>query len=204
MGEQKWNAMKEHGVSHLKFVAELYLEQMNQGRYFLHEHPASASSWKEPEITELASYPNAYVVTADLCMYGMMSKDPHGEGLAKKPTKFLTNSACLAKSLSIRCSGDHRHVALIGGRAKSCEVYPRKLCEAMVIGLKNQLKSDGLTMSDGSLLSTGHDEDTGEDWTQYYDDMSGLPLRTDLVVKARGKGNNSVRQLPGLPQSPNC
>ena len=57
MGEQKWNAMKEHGVSHLKFVAELYLEQMNQGRYFLHEHPASASNWKEPEITELASYP---------------------------------------------------------------------------------------------------------------------------------------------------
>ena len=65
MGERKWNAVKEHGLSHLKCLTGLYLEQMNQGGYFLREHPASASSWKGPDITELDSYPNSHVVTAD-------------------------------------------------------------------------------------------------------------------------------------------
>ena len=57
----------------------------------------------------------------------------------------------------------------------------------MVIGLKNQLKSDEMTMTDGSLLNAGHDKDTAEDWTQYYDDMSGLPLRSDQFAKGRAE-----------------
>ena len=57
------------GLKHLTFVAEQYLEQINQSRDLLHEHPASASNWKEPEITKLTGYPNTYVVTDDdACM----------------------------------------------------------------------------------------------------------------------------------------
>ena len=32
---------------HLDFVCQPYRDQMDAGRYFLHEHPASASSWEE-------------------------------------------------------------------------------------------------------------------------------------------------------------
>ena len=99
------------------------------------------------------------MVAADLCMFGMTSRDMWGEGLAKKPTKFLTNSPHIAKWLSLKCSQDHRHVSLVGGRAKACEVYPRQLCEAMLQGLKDQLVDDGMQLADGTLLHTGHDED---------------------------------------------
>ena len=41
-------AMLEEGRSQLCFCAELYRRQLRDGRHFLHEHPASAISWREP------------------------------------------------------------------------------------------------------------------------------------------------------------
>ena len=38
---------------HLKFVVELYREQIRGGWYFLHEHPAYATSWQTDEIEKL-------------------------------------------------------------------------------------------------------------------------------------------------------
>ena len=31
---------------HMEFVAQLYLDQLADGRYFLHEQPANATSWQ--------------------------------------------------------------------------------------------------------------------------------------------------------------
>lgn len=36
-----------HGRAHLEFCAKLDVIQWKAGRYFLHEHPAEASSWQE-------------------------------------------------------------------------------------------------------------------------------------------------------------
>ena len=33
-------------VEHMRFVVRLYREQLDNGRYFLHEHPANATSWR--------------------------------------------------------------------------------------------------------------------------------------------------------------
>ena len=41
-----WEKGYKQAVEHLKFVFELYDMQVRGGRYFLHEHPASATSWK--------------------------------------------------------------------------------------------------------------------------------------------------------------
>ena len=38
--QRKWR----EGCRHLKFVVELYRQQMAAGRWFLHEHPAGATS----------------------------------------------------------------------------------------------------------------------------------------------------------------
>ena len=35
-----------NAVQHMEFVCELYREQAKEGRYFLHEHLATASSWE--------------------------------------------------------------------------------------------------------------------------------------------------------------
>ena len=55
----------------------------------------------------------------------------------------------------------------------------------MLRGLKDQLAADGHNKSDGSLLMTGHCEDKDHDWGTYYDNLSNLPLRSDLIDKAR-------------------
>jgi hypothetical protein len=39
-------------ILHLDFVASLYQEQADGGRFFLHEHPFGASSWKVPSIEQ--------------------------------------------------------------------------------------------------------------------------------------------------------
>ena len=91
---------------------------------------------------------------------------------------------------------------LVGGRAKACEVYPRRLGEAMLRGHKDQLAADGHKNSDGSLLMTGHDEDRDHDWETYYDDLSNLPLRSDLVDKARQEEMEVFAKFPMYTKVP--
>ena len=100
-------------------------------------------------------------------------------------SKCLTNAPHVAKWLNRKCPGDHHHVALIGGRAKACEIYPTKLCEAIVQGLKDQLVEDERRGDEGSLMNTVHDEGFDERWDEFTDDLSGKPMRSDLVKVAR-------------------
>ena len=67
-----------------------------------------------------------------------------GDDLVKKPTGCMTNAVKLAENLKKDCSGDHRHVVLIGGgRAKRAEVYPGELCKQIIFGLRDQMIHDG-------------------------------------------------------------
>ena len=49
---------------HLTFVAELYQEQMDGGRYFLHEHPMYATSWQVASIAGICQQPGSSVSKA--------------------------------------------------------------------------------------------------------------------------------------------
>ena len=81
------------------------------------------------------------VVTGDMCTLEMMQEDALGKAYIRKPTKFMTNSECIARHLAQRCPGNHRHIQLINGRAKAAEVYPDKLCKAIVKGLVEQMET---------------------------------------------------------------
>ena len=185
---------------HLEFAAEMYEAQSKAGRYYLHEHPASASSWKEPVIQHLINNHGGIVTVAHLCQYGMKSKNAYGEGLVKKPTKILTNSIHLSKWLDRKCTGGHHHVHLVGGRAGPCEVYPTPLCEAIVNGLKDQVQADGIAMVNSSLLLSHHEAD--HRWDEYTDDLSGKPLRSDLVQQARKEEIDIFNQFPVYEKVP--
>ena len=203
MGEAKYNAMMENGRTHLEFVTKLYEEQAKAGRYYLHEHPAYATSWKEPCIQNLSDNFGGIITVAHMCNFGMASEDMHGPGLVKKPTRFLTNSTEISRWLDRKCTGDHRHVQLIGNRAKACEVYPVKLCEAIVQGLRDQLVCDGKKQLDGTLMHTVVDDDDDNiRWDQYSDDLSGKPLRSDLVIKARQEEIDTFNQFPVYTKVP--
>ncbi len=60
---------------HLDFMLEVYEHQRRQGLWFLHEHPHSASSWKLKGIWEMSLKPGVEITVADLCMYGLKTRD---------------------------------------------------------------------------------------------------------------------------------
>ena len=104
----------------------------------------------------------------DQCMYGPVTKGPKKSGLisAKKPTQFLTNPPCIAQQLQRRCPGkdshsESRRASLFAGRAKKAQTYPEALCEAICLGVKEQIQAD----KEGRfhLCTVSLDEDGGVD-----------------------------------------
>ena len=135
--------VKSYGRKHLEFCMKLCQIQVEQGLYFLHEHPAGARSWSEPCVQHVLGLPGVVRVDGNMCAFGMLQRDKDGVGLVKKPTGFMTNSAEIARRLNQVCPGGHRHIYLISGRAKRAEVYPDELCREFLKGLITQMKMDG-------------------------------------------------------------
>ena len=89
--------------------------------------------------------PEVQLVQGHMCQFGMLThvNEKGGEqGLVKKPTGFLTSSDCIAKSLNLQCAGGHSHVPFVGRRAAGAQVYPEKLCKAIVNGMLRQKEVD--------------------------------------------------------------
>ena len=94
----------------------------------------------------LAKNPCVHVVVGDQCQYGLEAKTPDGGKLpALKPTRFMTSSQCMANRLSLRCSREHEHQQLVGGRCKDAAFYPLGLIKAMLMGMKDQSDLDNST-----------------------------------------------------------
>ena len=90
MDPDRVSQLLAEGRQHLRFVCSLYRRQIARGKFFLHEHPATALSWKEEDIDALARLPFTYLVTGDQCMYGLVTPsadDPTQMVPALKPTK---------------------------------------------------------------------------------------------------------------------
>ena len=90
-------------------MAELYRDQLDAGRYFLHEHPRWASSWSLRCITGIAVDPRVQTVHGDQCQFGAETQSadgisPKGSPILK-PTGFMTNPAELATAPGRRCEG---------------------------------------------------------------------------------------------------
>ena len=204
MGEEKWARMIEHGLTHLRCCCELYQIQIDGNRCVLHEHPAYASSWQVNEIDEILADPTCNVVTGHMCQFGMMSSDEFGEGHVLKPTICLTNSECIASILSKKCDYSHRHIPLWGRRAKMAEIYPKDLCMAILQGLRKPLEQDHHTNQDGTLNVVVHDEDRIEEdrWDEFYDDISGLPLSSEGVRRARQEEMQVFKSFPVYTKVP--
>ena len=85
--------VREKEISHMRFAINFYRLQAKAGRFFLHEHPNSASSWKLPEVMTFMSDLGITKSVAHLCRYGMTSEDGEGVECIKTPTGFVTNSS---------------------------------------------------------------------------------------------------------------
>ena len=166
--------------------------QLLEGRLFLHEHPATASSWKEADVIALSKMDGVRMVTADQCMFGLKTEGHSKNSVmpAKKPTKFMTNSWCIAKELDRRCDGSHVHQALLGGsRASSAAIYPEELCKAMCRGLlkeKKMRKGNTMPLMRVSGMHIRKPLLTKSDMMHEKDVSDGSAVRDSLTAKTRG------------------
>ena len=189
----------------------MYAYQVAHGRYFLHEHPAQATSWQTDIVKKIMNLEGVGRVVGHQCQYGAES----GGQPIKKPTGFMTNCEGIRKALSKTCSGRNgwcirdgggQHVLCNGRVARMAAIFPIRLCKAILSGLKNQLRSDGVVIDghhgmqaanmvekdDGQIYSfvqTEHGEvlkfDNGEG--PFFDDLTKQKLPTELVKLARRK-----------------
>ena len=96
------------GKKHVRTCMDLYKIQMQEERYFLHEHPANVESWYLKATEEVKNMPGVYVVGGPMCRFHMKSADAQGEGYVRKETWWMTYSPELAAILDGRCSNDSR------------------------------------------------------------------------------------------------
>ena len=138
---------------HLDFVVSFYREQIEGGRYFLHEHPLHTFLGSVMPVERLWQTPNVLRAHVDKCIFGAEARSGQSIGmLVKKHKGFLTNSPCVAETLNKRCQGIDglrsrtrgvRHEPCYGKIASEAQVYPKGFCTAIVKGVTDQLRTDG-------------------------------------------------------------
>eukprot|EP00959_Pyramimonas_sp_CCMP1952_P182706 3820993-Pyramimonas_sp.AAC.1 len=114
-------------------------------RWFLREHPWSASSWSDPGVVALASEPGVYAVRGDMCSWGLKAENENGEmEPVMKATGWMTNNIQLAELLSRRCNGKRKHAQLMGrNKVRGAKSYTMKLKKAILKVLMQELERIG-------------------------------------------------------------
>ena len=62
----------------MEFVVKLYEKQRSEGRWFLHEHPAQATSWALTAVEKLSAKEDVITTLADQCQYGLKTPGKYG------------------------------------------------------------------------------------------------------------------------------
>ena len=202
---------------HVRFCCYIYKLQADAGRFYLHEHPQRSSCWKLPSVRRLLDTPGTIKVLTHMCRFGMTSYDQEGQAAVLKPTYFMTNSPFIAHELGRVCQNGtghratHRHITLLAGKAKHCQVYPQPLCEAICRGIKQQKQAcenkeyllgvvEAKATSSMPIPPEETEEATWQEhWAEmqeqeYWDSASGQPLDPELVRKARHEEVQYIRQ----------
>ncbi len=70
---------KTAAIVHMNFVCELYQEQIDGGRYFVHEHPYWAASWQLQAVEKIMNQDGVERVRGDQCQYGAQTQEDDGQ-----------------------------------------------------------------------------------------------------------------------------
>ena len=195
---------KAAAIVHLDFMAELYHDQLEAGNYFLHEHPLWASSWEVPSMQAVLRRAEVQRVHGDQCQFGAeIRTGVHRGDPVKKPTGFMTNSPAIARILAKMCAGrggecsrptGGKHFILSGSHTAEAAKYPRELCQAVLRGVRDQLREDGV-LKNGCFGVQARDDEAEIERNlrgseQGYsgkckDDLTGQVLKDELVHQAR-------------------
>ena len=70
----KFQERMEQAKRYVEFCAKVYKFQIDNGRYFLHEHPYLATSWGLDCIAKLMNREDVTRVLTHMCQFGMTSR----------------------------------------------------------------------------------------------------------------------------------
>ena len=127
------------GMLYLTHAMDCCLRQYHQGRFFVFEHPASATSWKQDVVMRVAALLNVWVVVFDQCMCGLTS--PVQKVPMRKRTKLMTNSRFIAARFAGKlCDKSHVHQEITGSeggirRSVWAQRYPPLMVDSLVQGI---------------------------------------------------------------------
>lgn len=202
----QWRATLREGIEHLTFVCHLYKIQIEENRFFLHEHPDSAASWGLWMVREISEMPSVIRTSGDQCPFGLLGSDEFGPALIQKRTGWMTNSPRIAAAVTKRCTNrinpkhmHHRHGRVFAWKnCRESEAYPPRLVSAILKALRAELIDCRLL----GALDVGMTADEPEplqlhpEWYQHVIDQStGKPLPPELVAKAREEEMGFVRKM---------
>ena len=193
-----WSAEKESrrkdAEAHVNFVCELYKQQIQENRWFLHEHPVGATSWRLKSVQNIMKMAGVQCAIADQCRYGLTTEVNGKRKPARKRTRFMSNAGEVLAQLDKKCDGRHDHEPLLNGRAGPAAVYPAELCKAICKGMKRQMEFKRqkvqpilkLTVKDTVSERPELEEDNAQGLMQEaWDDTSGKELDVKRVREAR-------------------
>ena len=115
----------------------------------------------------------------------------------------MTNSPCVAAALNRQCAGisgwcsrprGGKHELCSGKVASNAQVYPGGLCRAVLKGISDQMRTDGLLRNgcygvqvaddDLAVLKATYGPEQGYSG-KYKDDLTGQFLKDALVLQAK-------------------
>ena len=125
------------GRIHLELVAEKYRKLIRAGRYFLHEHPSGALSWKEASIQSIRHLPEVATTKCDQCVFGCIAdSDKHDVKVpAMKPTRLMSKSAIILEQVTKTCDRRHAHTPLHGKDCEMAAYDPLPFIRAIITGI---------------------------------------------------------------------
>ena len=92
-----YNKRARHHKVHLKFVAQIYMEQVDNARHAHIEQPELARSWKTTALKDLPGYFTIF----HQCMFGSCCLNPVGSWeLVKKATALLTSKVTMSAAMN--------------------------------------------------------------------------------------------------------
>lgn len=184
----RWREAKRH----MEFMVAVYRRQLREGRWFLHEQPAAATSWGVEEVEKLLAEEGVMTVIGDQCMHGRAM-------LARKRTRFMTNSHAIAAELGRNCDRSRGHQHWVSGRVARAARYPQGLCRAICRGLRKELEWSRrdvkclMRVDAHTEKPTENEHEDQEVPSQAWDDLTGSELDPREVRRARMKEIGYVR-----------
>jgi len=181
---------REERKAHLKFIAEIYKRQVDEGFWFLHDKGSEMDAINIAELRKVCEEPGVRQGKAKDNNVAVMEI-----GRGKRSLQFITNSEEIEDHMT---KGSQKTNQAKVGKMREGK-YSIKVCEAIYEGLKREvdLKNRGLkkiittskltAVQRTDMCDKVNEWHDNEDSGQAYDDVSGEWLCSKEVMKARMK-----------------